>query len=572
MLPSHTLRRPRPTRRSRTVLPLLAGALVLTAFGSAPTAEARTVAEPGLHQERSAAVTLTGPWTDSTTPTASGGAYASLAVPGSASITFDATGVSWIARRNAYAGTARVYLDGRRVKTVDLYAKETQYRKTVYAVSGLPLGEHTLKIVRTGKKNAASHGRNLILDAFRILDITPPDRPDSLAARPIRTGAELTWRQSATADLAGFRIYRQTGSGAARLVATTGPGTTTFRDVGLADASQWRYTIKAFDRVGNASAASDAAGHQSPTPVSYAAYRFDACPAATVTVATWQELKAAADTAQPGTVIRLQPGTYTLPWALKLSARGTADQPVWICGPRSAIIQGAGVHASGGIQINDSVHLRLAGFTVRESQKGVSVLNSRAIALADLLVEQTGDEGVHLKVDTTASVVVHNTIRHTGRATPKYGEGVYIGSSVANWCALTACRPDASDDNAIVDNTISATAAEPIDVKEGAIGGVISGNIIDGTGMTSGGTLISIQSNDWVVAHNWGANPPKDGIQVWQVLDIWGRDNTVYANTISGRVPGYAVRLAYNDLNNVVGCDTVADTSALGLSNKPCQL
>ena len=84
-------------------------------------------------------------------------------------------------------------------------------------------------------------------------------------------------------------------------------------------------------------------------------------------------------------------------------------------------------------------------------------------------------------------------------------------------------------------------------------------------------TLISVQSNNWVVAHNTGANTKEDGIQVWQAYEVWGRNNTLYANTFTSGIPGYGVRVAYVNIGNVVGCDTYVPSSSDGISNKTCQ-
>ena len=97
--------------------------------------------------------------------------------------------------------------------------------------------------------------------------------------------------------------------------------------------------------------------------------------------------------------------------------------------------------------------------TVRNSQKGISVMNSHHVAVADTLVEHIGQEAIHLKNNTSDSVVVGNTVRDTGLQTKTYGEGVYVGTAKGNWCKYNGCKPDASNRNAIVSNTISKTSS-----------------------------------------------------------------------------------------------------------------
>ena len=120
-------------------------------------------------------------------------------------------------------------------------------------------------------------------------------------------------------------------------------------------------------------------------------------------------------------------------------------------------------------------------------------------------------------------------------------------------------------------NDISQTTAEPIEAKEGATNGLITLNSIDGTGMTEhSDSLIAIQSSGWVVSRNSGVDAPLDGIQVWEYGPGWGMNNILYANHFD-RVPGYAVRLPYNELGNVLGCDNTIGAPSWGVSNKPCQ-
>ena len=123
--------------------------------------------------------------------------------------------------------------------------------------------------------------------------------------------------------------------------------------------------------------------------------------------------------------------------------------------------------------------------TVRNAQKGISVNTSSFVTIADTRVENIGEEAIHLKNQTTDSTVVGNSIANTGLLTPKYGEGVYIGTSDSNWCAYTNCMPDASDRNSIIGNDITNTTAESIDAKNGTEDGTIAKNTLDGTGMVA---------------------------------------------------------------------------------------
>ena len=66
--------------------------------------------------------------------------------------------MKWISNLDGNHGIADVYLDGTKVRTVDLYAAAKQNQYVAYQATGLTDGPHTLKIVVTGNKNAAAAG------------------------------------------------------------------------------------------------------------------------------------------------------------------------------------------------------------------------------------------------------------------------------------------------------------------------------------------------------------------------------------------------------------------------------
>ena len=83
-------------------------------------------------------------------------------------------------------------------------------------------------------------------------------------------------------------------------------------------------------------------------------------------------------------------------------------------------------------------------------------------------------------------------------------------------------------------------------------------------------SLVSVMGNGWVLTKNTMSNAPQDGIQIWEPTG-YGKNNVAYANTAAAGIPGYNTRLPFNELGNVVGCDSPSTGAALGLSNKACQ-
>ena len=218
---------------------------------------------------------------------------------------------------------------------------------------------------------------------------------------------------------------------------------------------------------------------------------------------------------------------------------------------------------------------RLVGFTVREGQKGVMADGTTDTVVQDLTVTQIGDEAVHLRANSTDNVVRGLTISDTGLRRVKFGEGVYVGSAVSNWCDITGCEPDRSDRNVVVANTISRTAAESVDIKEGTTGGVLADNTFDGAGMRGDtDSWVDVKGNGWLVQANHGTTTKRSGFEVNLQADGWGTANTFDANTadVDGPGYGYELRPPTDDpaADNRVTCTNTATGAAEGLTNTTC--
>ena len=167
--------------------------------------------------------------------------------------------------------------------------------------------------------------------------------------------------------------------------------------------------------------------------------------------------------------------------------------------------------------------------------------------------------------------MIGNTVRRTGLRRDKFGEGIYVGSAVSNWPTYTAGQPDRSDDNLVQGNVISQTAAESIDIKEGTTGGRVIGNVMDGTGMTGGDSLLDVKGNDWVVEDNVGRHSPGDGIQTHHILDGWGSHNVFRRNVVDVDGDGQHFYVHDPDLTaNQVFCDNRSGSGVPLRANVAC--
>src|SRR5206468_4306872 len=118
------------------------------------------------------------------------------------------------------------------------------------------------------------------------------------------------------------------------------------------------------------------------------------------------------------------------------------------------------------------------------ASKGIVLDGSSDDVIDGVQVSDIGDEGIHLRSFSSRDVISNSTVHDTGKSSPQFGEGIYVGSATSNWGTYSGGAPDRSDDNAIVGNIVYATGAESLDIKEGTTNGRAVGNHFDGAGMS----------------------------------------------------------------------------------------
>jgi hypothetical protein len=266
-------------------------------------------------------------------------------------------------------------------------------------------------------------------------------------------------------------------------------------------------------------------------------------------------------------VIVLAPGTYG--GRFEATAAATEDRPIHLCGPKDAVLDGGAKETGVTLHLDGAVAWRISGFTVRHAQKGIVTDRTRHTVLEDLLVEDVGDEAIHLRTHSSDNTVRGSTVRGTGSFEDKYGEGIYIGSAESQWCRYTDCQPDRSDRNVIENNEISGTTTESIDIKEGSSSGVVRNNVFDGSAMTAEDSWIDVKGNDWLIEGNRGEHAPTDGYQVHRILDGWGTGNVFRANVSNVDADGYGFN-THRVAGNQVTCDNIVNGARQGVADVPC--
>jgi GH25 family lysozyme M1 (1,4-beta-N-acetylmuramidase) len=107
-------------------------------------------------------------WARVEAPSASEGGYVVSDAPGAqASLRFSGTSLTLMTLRGPTRGQAEIWVDGRRVRTIDLYAPEHGFA-SVRVASGLAEGPHIARVVVLGTHHRASDGSGVAIDRWVI--------------------------------------------------------------------------------------------------------------------------------------------------------------------------------------------------------------------------------------------------------------------------------------------------------------------------------------------------------------------------------------------------------------------
>jgi hypothetical protein len=304
--------------------------------------------------------------------------------------------------------------------------------------------------------------------------------------------------------------------------------------------------------------------------------------------------------ARPGTTITLNDGNYNgadvkdpsgkEPGRFVAAVSGTAAAPIVLQGSPQAILDGGGTGGGYSLHLVGANYWKLLGFTVQSASKGIVLDRSNHTVIDGVHVTDIGAEGIHFRAFSSDNLLTNSRVENTGVRAPNFGEGVYIGSAQSNWGTYTGGEPDHSDRNQIIGNTITDTAAENIDIKEGSSDGVVRGNYLGGdkiASKNSADSWVDVKGNGYVIDANHGYTTPRpntsecgdpkgetdsaknpfcDGIQVHVILDGWGQRNTFANNVLEVNAPGAGIWLQNTAVpqHNVIKCDNQVSGAGAG--------
>ena len=313
-----------------------------------------------------------------------------------------------------------------------------------------------------------------------------------------------------------------------------------------------------------------------------------------VSVTNATQLKSALAGARPGDVIHLADGTYK--GAFYAIVSGTSTAPITLTGSRNAVLTNSGgacdpnvpkstvSYCGYGFHLNTASWWKLVGFSVASSAKGIVLDASQHNVIDGVQVSTINLEGIHLRTSSSDNVVQHAFVHDTGKTDPGFGEGLYFGSAKENWDKFgtnSGTGPDRSDRNqALADSFGPGVGGEHVDIKEGTVNGLVSGNTFDGRGISGqhfADSWVDVKGNGYTFTGNTGTfvagtGTFVDGYQVHQQIAGDGCGNVWRSNKSDlGGVGNYAVNVTDQSgcasSPNVVYSSNTVTNAKKGLTN-----
>ncbi|MGN6325271.1 pectinesterase family protein [Pseudolysinimonas sp.] len=194
---------------------------------------------------RAGATTVTATPADTTPPAAPTG-LSGVAADGKAIL-------SWTANAESDLAGYNVYRDGTKITSAPLAA--ASFTDTGL-VNGTSYAYRVTAVDTAGNESAPSSSAAVVPAPG---DNVPPAVPTGVSTVLGRNAVTVHWTAVGDADLAGYDVYRASGSSTAALIGSVGAAGTSFTDPTVAIGTTYSYTVVSKDGSGNASAPSAAA-------------------------------------------------------------------------------------------------------------------------------------------------------------------------------------------------------------------------------------------------------------------------------------------------------------------------
>jgi len=242
--------------------------------------------------------------------------------------------------------------------------------------------------------------------------------------------------------------------------------------------------------------------------------------------------------AKPGDVITIAAGDYLgvktgttqnrAGWFVSM-ASGTAAAPITLRGASSTakpVLHGGSNSDAYILHMIGANYWKIENIIWSTGAKGLIFDGCNNMILDGLEVFNVGDEGVHFRDGSSNNLIQNSWIHDTGRGSPGFGEGVYIGSADGTNQADGSPYNQLCHDNRVSNCRFGPNiAAEAVDIKERTKRAIVEHCTFDATGTdnkNSVDSVINVKGNDAIVRYNTikrAGNP--NILWAFKIYSVW---------------------------------------------------
>jgi hypothetical protein len=285
-----------------------------------------------------------------------------------------------------------------------------------------------------------------------------------------------------------------------------------------------------------------------------------------VDVATRLELMDAIAAAQPGDLIRLADGIYSIGSQLiTIPISGTESAPIYLCGTRNAVLASTGAFPAA-ITLDNVSYWNFVGFTIHDFWNTIALRQSSHNALRELELYNSSSYVVVVNKASADNLIQDCWLHDSGLVDDQYAGAIvvdYDDSTSTGGCDRTQIIG-----NHFGPNILSTL----VEIQDANVDTLVSENYFDGTGQLAGSWL-GINGQRSTVSKNTGVKAVQHG---FVVNDGWvgpydGYDNVFIDNVADVQSTGYGFWISPSTAGNVVYCNNTVRHAEFGKSNVPCQ-